>query len=279
MIKYPYQWQFRLLTALLAIAPLSAVHAESFQLDFDSVQTGVQEQRGADWIFEGGFSPLQEAGTASVFQDQPIGVVAYCGNGVKESDEQCDGTDLGGADCEWVGLAEGVLRCTTSCTLSTAECLTEDQVSRGGGGGAGRGGDGDRSPQEALAPVVPPEAPLPPPQPLADATESPKHMEALQSAVSETSTTVASTTSTRSPADTLQHVPSPSSEDREAPPYLQKTYSNVPEAKESLPLESSPIANAVALGGISLTEAGILGRLAWMARLKNLYGVIPAFLS
>ena len=47
-----------------------------------------------------------------------------CGNGVREGMEQCDGTDLGGADCSsaaapgWVG----VLACSSNCTFDIAAC-------------------------------------------------------------------------------------------------------------------------------------------------------------
>lgn len=41
----------------------------------------------------------------------------------------------------------------------------------------------------------------------------------------------------------------------------------------------SPVSDAVALGGMSLTQGGILARLAWMARFKHVYGAVPAFLS
>ncbi len=42
---------------------------------------------------------------------------------------------------------------------------------------------------------------------------------------------------------------------------------------------ASAAATALALGSVGLTEAGILSRLAWIARIKSLYGTIPAFIS
>lgn len=41
---------------------------------------------------------------------------------------------------------------------------------------------------------------------------------------------------------------------------------------------STAAANAVAVGSMSLTEAGFLARLSRIVRLKNLYGTIPAYL-
>ena len=47
---------------------------------------------------------------------------AVCGNGIVESGEECDGSDLGGASCTAVGCASGTPTCTTSCTLDYSSC-------------------------------------------------------------------------------------------------------------------------------------------------------------
>jgi len=47
---------------------------------------------------------------------------AFCGNGVKEGTEACDGTDLGGATCASLGLATGSVACTAACELDTRGC-------------------------------------------------------------------------------------------------------------------------------------------------------------
>lgn len=47
-----------------------------------------------------------------------------CGNGVIDSNEQCDGNDLGGATCVSEGFAQGTLSCTSSCTLNKSGCST-----------------------------------------------------------------------------------------------------------------------------------------------------------
>ncbi len=49
--------------------------------------------------------------------DEPV-----CGNGILERGEDCDGDDLGGATCESLGLGEGELGCTDSCTFDTSDC-------------------------------------------------------------------------------------------------------------------------------------------------------------
>jgi len=48
-----------------------------------------------------------------------------CGNGVRESGEQCDGTDLGGFDCGKLGFqaGTGTLGCTAGCKFDTSGCV------------------------------------------------------------------------------------------------------------------------------------------------------------
>ncbi len=79
-----------------------------------------------------------------------------CGNGVREGDEACDGTELGGATCWILGYGGGDLTCTGSCTLDESGCTPEEPwgdvggvpgdaglVDAGGGGTDGGGGAGD----------------------------------------------------------------------------------------------------------------------------------------
>jgi len=71
------------------------------------------------------YASTQEASTRS----------SVCGDGVKESGEQCDGSDLAGASCTSQGYTGGTLSCSASCTFNTSAC-----TSGGGGGGGGGGG-------------------------------------------------------------------------------------------------------------------------------------------
>lgn len=50
--------------------------------------------------------------------------VPVCGNGVVDGSEQCDGTDLGGADCTTFGFSTGTLVCDTSCLYNVSSCAT-----------------------------------------------------------------------------------------------------------------------------------------------------------
>ena len=61
---------------------------------------------------------------------QGAGAGTVCGNNIKEIDEQCDGTDLGGQTCTGLGYSGGTLICNQSCNFDTSSCT-------GGGGGGG----------------------------------------------------------------------------------------------------------------------------------------------
>jgi len=69
------------------------------------------------------------AGTATV---QTTIKITVCGNNIKETEEQCDGSDLGGASCSSRGFSGGTLSCKGSCEFNTSGCTTN-----GGGGGGG----------------------------------------------------------------------------------------------------------------------------------------------
>jgi hypothetical protein len=51
--------------------------------------------------------------------DEPL---TYCGNGVIEGDESCDGDDLGGMTCEDLGYHGGLLACRPDCTFDESRC-------------------------------------------------------------------------------------------------------------------------------------------------------------
>jgi hypothetical protein len=46
----------------------------------------------------------------------------FCGNGIREGNEVCDGAALGGRTCASLGLGSGQLGCTQSCRLDTSGC-------------------------------------------------------------------------------------------------------------------------------------------------------------
>lgn len=54
---------------------------------------------------------------------------SVCGNGLKETGEQCDGGDLGGQTCQTQGYGGGTLACTSACTFDTSACTGLCQTS------------------------------------------------------------------------------------------------------------------------------------------------------
>lgn len=64
-----------------------------------------------------------------------------CGNGNKETAEECDGGDFDGKTCLTFGFDGGTLQCTTECRISTGNCeAREHEGGIPGSGGGSRGG-------------------------------------------------------------------------------------------------------------------------------------------
>src|SRR6185436_6051192 len=47
----------------------------------------------------------------------------FCGNGVQDTGEQCDGSDLAGLSCQALGYIGGTLSCNGGCGLNTDSCV------------------------------------------------------------------------------------------------------------------------------------------------------------
>jgi len=58
--------------------------------------------------------------------DLPGDAPELCGNGAIDEGEECDGTNLGGATCESLGLGTGSLACTGACSYDTTGCIATD---------------------------------------------------------------------------------------------------------------------------------------------------------
>jgi hypothetical protein len=77
------------------------------------------------------FSQSSDSGTVTIQANVP-----GCGDGIIQSGEQCDGSNLGGQTCQSKGFSGGILSCNSNCTFNTSQCTI------GGGGGSGGGGGG-----------------------------------------------------------------------------------------------------------------------------------------
>jgi hypothetical protein len=68
-------------------------------------------------------SPTTDAPTTDApTTDAPTTDGEECGNGMAGGDEDCDGEDLAGADCESQGFGGGALACNADCTFDTSGC-------------------------------------------------------------------------------------------------------------------------------------------------------------
>ena len=65
-----------------------------------------------------------------------------CGNGHKESAEECDNDDFGGTTCITWGFSSGSLACTADCRVSTANCEIKEHEGGHPGSGSGGGSSG-----------------------------------------------------------------------------------------------------------------------------------------
>ena len=51
------------------------------------------------------------------------GIGNDCGDGIQQGQEECDGDDLDGYDCEMLGYSAGELACDDSCIFDTSNCI------------------------------------------------------------------------------------------------------------------------------------------------------------
>jgi hypothetical protein len=80
-------------------------------------------QRAANAGFGNVTKGCKEAVFARCRREGPAVCGTFCGNGVVEGAEACDGADLRGATCASVGFTAGRLECTVVCGLDTSGCV------------------------------------------------------------------------------------------------------------------------------------------------------------
>jgi hypothetical protein len=123
------------LFAVLLMGPLHAT--AQFIMDGASLQSPFLESHGTSFIFEGGIAPIETRGTSQNYISHPLAAKSYCGDGVKDISESCDGNSLAAATCVTRGYSAGALSCTTQCTFNDSACtsvaVNETSPSNGGG--------------------------------------------------------------------------------------------------------------------------------------------------
>jgi hypothetical protein len=105
---------------LLDMSPHADADAASQQADSADALLGVG-QTFTDT--ERGIS-ISVTGVTDGRLDVTVTVSSFCGNGVRDAGigEECDGGDLGGADCSTLGRLDGRLTCAADCTFDTRTC-------------------------------------------------------------------------------------------------------------------------------------------------------------
>jgi hypothetical protein len=83
------------------------------------------------------FIPLSAMAQSQSGNVNITATVLGCGDGIIQSGEQCDGSNLNGGSCTSLGFSGGTLSCSSSCSYNTSSCTSG---SSGGGGGGGGGG-------------------------------------------------------------------------------------------------------------------------------------------
>lgn len=118
--------------ALLLMMPLTV--SAQFLMDGASIQNPMEESNGASFIFEGGIEPIQTHGASQDFLFHPLAAKSYCGDGVRDTGESCDGNNLASATCVTRGYRGGTLTCSSTCTFNETACTAATSSSSTPGG-------------------------------------------------------------------------------------------------------------------------------------------------
>jgi len=129
--KLFYRLFLTLLFFLLLSGSVSADSSTNYQLEFDlpAINSSGGQATSANYNLRDSVPGIN----AEI--EFPAG--PYCGNGTKETGEECDGTDFDSTYCTSYGYNSGSLSCTVSCTIDSSACHNASSGSSSGGGGGG----------------------------------------------------------------------------------------------------------------------------------------------
>ncbi|MEK6918181.1 MAG: cohesin domain-containing protein [Nanoarchaeota archaeon] len=120
-------------------------------IDFNAVGSGNSTINLSNVIWVNSIITNDSAETISVGITNgsvSINSTFFCGNGIVEGIEQCDGINLSSQTCTTIsgGFTGGSLSCMGSCVFDTFACTTGSSSSGSSGGGGGGGGGSSGTP-------------------------------------------------------------------------------------------------------------------------------------
>lgn len=88
----------------------------------DSIQNQAQTLRTNDMTLQGGVVPLGTFGSTDDMRMVPVAAHPYCGDGIRDAGEECDGTQTDGSTCLTRGYSAGTLSCGADCRYNASGC-------------------------------------------------------------------------------------------------------------------------------------------------------------
>lgn len=121
-----------LLILLPSLSQAQEAGSADYRLDFGVIANEAEYTQSESFQVQDHSVNIASVTTSANFQILPP-YLPVCGNLVRETGEECDGTDFGGAGCATYGYAKGNLICEL-CRIKIDGC--SEKISLGGGGGA-----------------------------------------------------------------------------------------------------------------------------------------------
>lgn len=120
----------RTATAIALMLTLTACNSGRTKGDPDVYDPNDNAEGGATTTAGAGGSTTSDAATTTGSGGQTStgtgnNTPATCGDGAIDLGEECDGTDMGGATCDSMGLGAGSLSCTNECLLDASGCAVQ----------------------------------------------------------------------------------------------------------------------------------------------------------